>query len=129
MPPSYSYGKFVDLCMEGFSKFGINPLAMEKNHELLTEGGFENVTEKVWKVPIGIWPKDRKMKTIGLYNRSMIIDALQAVSMAPLTRGLGWTAAQVEVFLIDVRKSLMDSSVHSYLTFHVVTGQKPRGGS
>jgi hypothetical protein len=124
-PEHYGYGRFVDLCMEGFRSFGINPLMMEKNQELLRDGGFVNVEEKVWKVPIGMWPKDQKMKTIGLYNRSMLIDALQAVSMAPLTRGLKWSPAEVEVFLIDVRKSLMNTGIHSYLTYHVVYGQKP----
>jgi hypothetical protein len=64
------------------------------------------------------------MKTIGLYNRNNLVDALQAVSMAPLTRGLKWSPNEVEVFLIDVRKSLMNSAIHSYLTFHVVYGQK-----
>ncbi|KAK2008971.1 methyltransferase domain-containing protein [Colletotrichum eremochloae] len=127
VPPGYGYGRFVDLCMEGFRSFGIDPLGMERNAERLRASGFERVEEKVWKVPIGTWPRDQRLKTIGLYNRSMLIDALQAVSMAPLTRGLKWSAAEVEIFLIDVRKSLMDSSIHSYLTFHVVCGQKPSG--
>ncbi|WYZ35863.1 hypothetical protein EsH8_X_000510 [Colletotrichum jinshuiense] len=126
-PEEYGYGRFVDLCMAGFRSFGIDPLAIERNSELLRGCGFENVVEKVWKVPIGTWPRDPKLKTIGLYNRSMLVDALQAVSMAPLTRGLKWSASEVEIFLIDVRKSLMNTSIHSYLTFHVVYGQKPQG--
>jgi hypothetical protein len=121
----YGYSKFIDLCMEGFRKFGVNALATEKSRELLTDGGFIDVEEKVWKVPVGIWPKDPTMKTIGLYNRSIIIDGLQGVGMAPLTRALGWTPAEVEVFLVEVRKSLMDSSIHSYYTFHAVYGRKP----
>ncbi|KAK2049476.1 methyltransferase domain-containing protein [Colletotrichum somersetense] len=126
-PAQYGYGRFVDLSMEGFRSFGIDPLGMERNSERLRAAGFERVEERVWKVPIGTWPRDQNLKTIGLYNRSMLIDALQAVSMAPLTRGLKWSAAEVEVFLIDVRKSLMNSSIHSYLTYHVVYGQKPGG--
>jgi len=126
-PAQYGYGRFVDLCMEGFRSFGIDPLGMEGNAERLRKSGFERVEEKVWKVPIGTWPRDQNLKTIGLYNRSMLVDALQAVSMAPLTRGLKWSATEVEIFLIDVRKSLMNSSIHSYLTFHVVYGQKPGG--
>lgn len=76
-------------------------------------------------MPIGVWPRDPKLKKVGLYNRAMLYDALQAVSMAPLTRGLKWSAAEVEVFLGTVRKSLLDSSIHTYLTFHSVYGQKP----
>jgi hypothetical protein len=112
--------------MEGFRSFGVNPLSMERNPELLRDGGFENVEEKIWKVPIGTWPRDPVLKTIGLYNRSMLYDALQAIAMAPLTRGLKWDPAQVELFLIEVRKSLMNSSIHTYLTFHAVYGQKPK---
>jgi hypothetical protein len=127
MPPDYGYGLFIDRCREGFETFGVDVLLMEKNKELLINSGFVNVQEKVYKVPIGVWPKDPSMKRVGLYKRSNLIDALQAVSMAPLTRGLKWTPAEVETFLVGVRKSLMNASIHSYLTFHIVIGQKPDG--
>ncbi|OIW23061.1 S-adenosyl-L-methionine-dependent methyltransferase [Coniochaeta ligniaria NRRL 30616] len=110
-PPDYGYGRFVDHCMSGFRTFGVDPLSMERNAELLVESGFRDVQEKVWKVPIGTWPRDPKLKKVGLYNRAMLYDALEAVSLAPLTRGLKWSTAEVEVFLINVRKSLMDSSL------------------
>jgi hypothetical protein len=124
-PADYGYGRFVDLCIEGFRACGVDPLSMERNKELLLEAGFQDVQEKVWKVPIGPWPRDPKLKKAGLYNRAIMCDALQAVALAPLTRGLKWTTAEVEVFLVDVRKSLLDSSIHTYLTFHSVYGQKP----
>ena len=126
VPPNYGYGRYTELCLEGFRTFGIDPLSMEHNADLLRESGFEDVQEKVWKVPIGIWPRDPKLKKAGLYNRAMLYDALQAVSLAPLTRGLKWSPQEVEVFLVEVRKSLLDSSAHTYLTFHSVYGQKPR---
>lgn len=112
--------------MDGFRTFGVDPLSMERNADLLREAGFENVCEKVWKVPIGVWPRDPKLKKVGLYNRFVLYDALQAVSLAPLTRGLSWSAEEVELFLVEVRKSLADSSIHTYLTFHAVYGQEPR---
>jgi hypothetical protein len=124
-PPDYAYRRFTQHMMAGFGAFGINPLMMERNAELLLDGGFENVQEKVWKVPIGTWPRDPKLKKAGLYNRAMLYDALQAVSLAPLTRGLKWSPEEVELFLVDVRKSLLDVSVHTYLAFHCVYGQKP----
>lgn len=43
------------------------------------------------KVPLGVWPKDQTMKTIGLYNRIMIYDGLHGLAMGPFTRGLKWT--------------------------------------
>ena len=37
------------------------------------------------------------------------------VAKRPMERGLGWTTAEIEIFLVEVRKSLMDSSFHSYM--------------
>lgn len=56
------------------------------------------------------------------------IDYLRCVAGSQLEavhEGHGLSVEEVEVFLIDVRKSLMDKSVHSYLMFHVCYGQKP----
>jgi hypothetical protein len=40
--------------------------------------------------------------------------SLSGLSMALYTRGLGWTAEETEVFLVDVRKSMKDTKVHGY---------------
>ena len=37
------------------------------------------------------------------------------VAKRPMERGLGWTTAEIEIFLVEVRKSLVDSSFHSYM--------------
>lgn len=117
---------FLNNVKEGLARFGVDLLAMEKNPDNVREAGFVNVEEKIFKVPVGVWPRNPKMKTVGLYNRSMIYDGLQGISMGPFTRGLKWTPEEVEVYLIGVRKALMNSSVHSYLPFHVTIGQKPK---
>jgi hypothetical protein len=125
VPPGYGYGRFTDLMCDGFAKFNLFPRQMERNAALLRDGGFVGVQEQVFKLPIGTWPRDANMRAVGLYCRTMLVDALQGMAMATLTRGMGWTPQEVELFLVDVRRSLMDSSIHSYLTFHIVTGQKP----
>lgn len=116
---------FFQNVKDGLAAFNIDLLAMERNKELLRSAGFVNVEERVIKVPLGEWPKDPTMKTIGMYNRSMIYDGLHGLAMGPFTRGLKWSPESVEVFLVGVRKALMDSSQHGYIPFHVVMGQKP----
>jgi len=116
---------FLKGVKDGLAAFGVSLLGMEKNPDNVRAAGFDNVEERVYKVPLGTWPRDQKMKTIGLYNRSMIYDGLQGISMGPFTRGLKWSTQEVETFLIGVRKALMDNSQHTYLPFHVVIGQKP----
>jgi hypothetical protein len=102
--------------------------SMLNNPHSLTTAGFTNIQSKLFKVPLGIWPKNKTMKLIGLYMRSVMYDGLQGISMGPFTRGLKWTPEEVELFLVEVRKSLFDSKTHSYLLFHVYYGQKPVDG-
>jgi hypothetical protein len=45
--------------------------------------------------------------------------------MALLTRSMGWTAAEVEVFLVGLRQELNDKSIHILDHAHVVYGRKP----
>lgn len=39
---------------------------------------------------------------------------LQGLSLALFTRGLGWSAEELEVFLVDVRKDMRNNRIHSY---------------
>jgi hypothetical protein len=116
---------FINNVKKGLAALGVDLLSMEKHPQRLEEAGFTNIDKTVLKVPIGVWPRDPKLRTIGLYNRSMIYDGLQGIAMGPYTRGLKWTPAEVEVYLIGVRKGLMNHHVHSYYPFHAVIGQKP----
>jgi len=117
--------EFFENVKKGLAAFDVDLLAMRHNKQKLIQAGFVNVEERVFKVPLGVWPKDSRLKMIGLYNRSMVHDALQGVSIKPFTHGLKWSLAEVEVYLIGVRKDLTDNSQHAYIPFHVVTGQKP----
>jgi hypothetical protein len=39
---------------------------------------------------------------------------LSGLSMAVFTRGLGWTKEELEVFLVEVRKSMKNTKIHGY---------------
>jgi hypothetical protein len=125
MPSDYLVQQWLSYVAQGLAVMGPDLLGAVKNVQHLKNAGFINVEERVFKIPIGIWPKNKTLKMVGLYGRTMIYDGLEGNSLGPFTRGLGWTADKVHVFLVDVRRALMDSSVHAYLPFHVVYGQKP----
>jgi hypothetical protein len=125
MKEDYLFAKWLELCRKGLEKFGVDLLGPTKHVSYLKEAGYVNIQEKVFKIPMGIWPKNQTLKMVGLYMRSIILDGLQGNSIKPFTKGLGWSVEEVEVFLVDVRKCLMDKSIHTYMTFHVTYGQKP----
>jgi hypothetical protein len=90
----------------------------------MAAAGFEEVKTTTHKCPIGLWPRDKRLRLCGLFLRTAIMDGLRGLSRRPLT-ALGWTQLQIEMFLVDVRKATMDANFHSYFTFHSVYGRKP----
>lgn len=92
---------------------------------MMQRAGFTNVTERVLHVPIGTWPKNKVLKTVGLYWRTILLDGLQAIALGPLTRGLGWNREQVELLLIEVRRAYFDNAPLMYMPFHVIYAQRP----
>jgi metalloendopeptidase OMA1, mitochondrial len=81
--------------------------------------GFVDVHEEVFKVPINSWPKDPQFKLIGRFHERNMMDGLQAFSLGFMHRGLGWSRADIEVYLATVRQSLKDRSVHAYQKLYV----------
>lgn len=92
----------------------------------MREAGFVDVQETVSKVPLNPWPKDPHSREIGSWSERIWLDGLAGFTYVPFgPRGLGWTQDEMEVFMVDVRKSIQDRKVHTYQHFHVVTGRKP----
>ena len=127
MPPDYAVSVFWSTVILALENLGVNFNATLLLTDMMVQAGFVNVSTRIFHVPIGTWPKNKVLKKVGLYWRTVLIDGLQPIAMGPLTRGLGWTRDQVEVWLVDVRKSYFDIHVHSHMPLYIICGQKPGG--
>ncbi|GAQ07075.1 hypothetical protein ALT_4396 [Aspergillus lentulus] len=94
----------------------------------MREVGFVDVQERISKVPTNPWSEDPHLRTIGTWSETNWLEALSGWSYKPLL-ALGWSKPEIEVFLVDVRKSIQNRDVHSYMDFYVVTGRKPCPGA
>ncbi|RSL49825.1 hypothetical protein CEP54_012244 [Fusarium duplospermum] len=111
--------------IDGSAKFGKSLEGAIGWKEKLEKAGFVDVKQEIFKIPIGPWPKDPKLKEIGKYQ---IIQQIQAVeSYTPRIYGtvLGWKDEEVQVYVAKVRKELKDPSIHLYAPIYVVYGRKP----
>lgn len=124
-PKDCAIKKWANLIVEGTTNLGKPATCAEDYKKWLEEIGFENVVEVQYRWPQNGWPKDPKMKELGMWMLENFSNGLSGLSMAVFTRGLGWTQEELEVFLIEVRKSMKDTSVHGYWPIYVVYGQKP----
>jgi hypothetical protein len=77
------------------------------------------------KVPIGHWAKDRKMKEIGRLMRVQMIQSIPSFMIAYYTRILGYTMERTQVTMEAVKREFQDRSLHLYLRWYFVCGQKP----
>ncbi|KAI2617106.1 S-adenosyl-L-methionine-dependent methyltransferase [Hypoxylon sp. NC1633] len=122
--PVSQYWRFVD---EGLEQLGVN---FRFSHEgriasMMRQCGYVNVTERVFHIPIGTWPRNKTLKSVGLYWKTILLDGIQAIALGPMTRGLHWQREQVETFLVSVRRGYHDNSMLLYMPLVCVFGQKP----
>ena len=80
----------------------------------MREAGFVDVEEHILKLPVGPWPKDNRLKRVGLFEMVNMDEGVEGLSMMAFTRALNWSPERVHLFLADVRKQAKDRSVHSY---------------
>jgi len=61
------------------------------------EVGFVDVQQKIYKLPMNAWPKDKHLSTLGRMNKDNWLAGLSAYTMAPFSRHLDWTKNEIEV--------------------------------
>ncbi|KAK4206745.1 S-adenosyl-L-methionine-dependent methyltransferase [Rhypophila decipiens] len=127
MAADHPVAKFWELIHQGLSNLGVDfhAVAGGRLANTMRDCGYVNVSERTLQIPIGTWPKNKVLKTVGLYWRTILLDGLQAIALGPLMRGCGWSREQVEVFLIQVRRAYHDNSCLMYMPLHIIYGQKP----
>ncbi|KAK4238335.1 Phosphoethanolamine N-methyltransferase [Achaetomium macrosporum] len=120
----YALRDWMNYVVAGMRVLGSDSHAILSLPEQMKAAGFTDVQRTTHKCPIGVWARDKRLRFCGLFLRTALMDGLRGTSRRPLL-ALGWTQLQIEMFLVEVRKALMDGGVHSYLTLHVVHGRKP----
>ncbi|KAL9075427.1 MAG: hypothetical protein Q9157_004006 [Trypethelium eluteriae] len=128
MAPDHPLSKWTKLNDEAQMRMQRPVRIGNKLKRWFQQAGFVDVQEKVFKLPINPWTKDEKLKIVGRFHEASMVDGIQGFSLAPFSRALGWTKEEIEVYLIDVRKSISDRNVHCYHKVYVVWGRKPYPG-
>lgn len=105
--------------------FGKTLRIVDEAKDRMIAAGFQNVVEHRFKAPIGPWAKDRHLKELGRYNRLQWEEGIEGWSMMLLTKLLGWSRVEVEVYLMKMRQGLRDPKIHAYQEHTVVLGRKP----
>lgn len=68
---------------------GVTFRAAEVSFQSMKDAGFTNVTERIIKVPVGIWPKDKRLKTWGAWFEYFVLQGLEGFMIRSFTEVLG----------------------------------------
>ncbi|KNB11518.1 hypothetical protein FOXG_11387 [Fusarium oxysporum f. sp. lycopersici 4287] len=96
-----------------------------RQEECMREAGFTDLFSKSWKLPVGGWPQDKKLKQIGLYNGAFIDYSVDAFAIFPIGEILGWSKEEVTVLVSQMRKALREPRALPYFNVRTVYGRKP----
>lgn len=127
----YAWRDFTNFLKQGIAAMGSDLHGIVHVEEELNAAGFQDLRCKFLKCPIGPWPKKLRLQECGHILRDVCLYGLNGLTRRPFRDGLGWTNVQIEMFLVEVRKSLIAEDhhglpkFHSYFPFYSVYGRKP----
>lgn len=118
--------RWAELMTEGIAKMGRNfTTEGESVKQMMEEIGYVNVVCLPFKVPVGTWPADKRLKEAGAAQLVVMVEGIQSLSLAIFTRALGWSHEETEIFLMEARKAFKAKKQYLYWPSYVVYGQKP----
>ncbi|KAH8684983.1 S-adenosyl-L-methionine-dependent methyltransferase [Ilyonectria robusta] len=115
--------------VEGTAKFGKPMDGVFMWKEKLESIGFIDVQQLIYKVPVGAWAKDPKLKELGRFQGIQQVQAVESYTPALFARILGWTEEEIQVFIAKVKKDLTNPKIHLYIPVFFVWGRKPTAGN
>ncbi|KAL1963736.1 hypothetical protein VTN77DRAFT_7802 [Rasamsonia byssochlamydoides] len=114
-----------DKINEASEIFGKPFMASLEHKQRMLDAGFVDVTQDTYKVPMGTWPKNKKLKELGRFQLLQMLEAVEPFSLAIFTRVLKWTPEATRELMERVKADLCNPRLHLYSRFHFVYGRKP----
>ncbi|KAM0186346.1 hypothetical protein ACHAPI_011767 [Fusarium lateritium] len=113
------------ICQEGSKAFGRSLCEVPDDVQLLREAGFVDIQVTDFKVPVGGWAKDPKLRRVGQFLRATIENDLEGYTLMTWQHILGWPKDEYELFLMKMRKALRNGNIHGYMRNRFITARKP----
>ncbi|KAJ9352223.1 hypothetical protein DTO027B9_5924 [Paecilomyces variotii] len=118
--------QYYENVLPAMRKTGVEPGPGPKLEGWFRDAGFEEIHVEKFVLPIGAWPKDKRLKTLGAWNLVQAETGFEASAIAALTRHAGWAKEEVNVLVAKTLADARNPDIHGMFDFFVVYGRKPR---
>ncbi|KAJ9149241.1 S-adenosyl-L-methionine-dependent methyltransferase [Pleurostoma richardsiae] len=124
----YAVERWNELFREAGKKTGRSFAPVEDNLQAnaIKDAGFVHREQANYKVPLGPWAADKKLKEIGQFAQFAMDNDLDGYTMHIWHNVLNWPKEEYPVFLMSVREYLKNRSIHGYMSVRIVYGRKPK---
>lgn len=112
-PTESSLYKWFQIITEGAANLGRPWTNVVHYKRWMEEIGFEDVTEKKFYWPVNAWAKGKYYKQLSIIAQADFLSALEGLSLKVMG-SMGWSAEEVQVLLVEVRKDIKDTNIHCY---------------
>jgi len=127
MPDDFPVKIWCEKVRRGCDLMGKTAVVQPHIEEWMQNAGFVNIKQKLYKVPIGTWPKNKEQKKIGALNLLNMLMGADGFTLAIYTRLLKISTEDTMKELDAIKKSLRNKKVHMMFQVHRTIGQKPLG--
>ena len=154
MPPDSNIANWGPTFVKIGAKLGKGLDTFDTMKAQIEAAGFEDMHEKLYKVPLGDWAKNTVLREAGKFNKLHLLDAMEGYAMyAPLLDLIStlygpskpyclklmlirflltkfgepepWSAEEVQVYLAKVRDDINNRKYHAYSSVRRIWARKP----
>ncbi|KOS22898.1 Demethylmenaquinone methyltransferase [Escovopsis weberi] len=117
------WGKFF---IEGGKKLGRPFTIVDEGvqRKAMEAAGFVDIQEYDFKMPLGSWPKDPRLKQMGQFAEIVLDKDIEGWVLF-MANTLGWSREEILVYVGMLRKELRSGALHAYYSQKVVWARKP----
>ncbi|KAF2997663.1 hypothetical protein E8E13_005667 [Curvularia kusanoi] len=125
LTPTHILSQWSDVFHEASRRFGKSFFEVWHLPQYARDAGFVDVVENVYKVPVNGWPADPRMKEIGRWNFLHCTQGAEGWGLFLLTKVMGWSVEEAQVFIAKFRNGLKERRVHAYFEVVQFSARKP----
>ncbi|KUJ16053.1 methyltransferase [Mollisia scopiformis] len=121
----HGLNQWQTLVNEAARKFGKEIDLAPSHAQRMIDAGFVDVKEEIYKVPIGPWPKDPKLKEVGRYQLLHVTLGIEPYTFGFVGKILKWEDNECRVLTAKALQDVRNKGNHLYVRFFFVRGRKP----
>ncbi|CAJ2502354.1 Uu.00g097480.m01.CDS01 [Anthostomella pinea] len=91
----------------------------------IRDAGFVDIHTVDYKIPIGSWPEDPKLKEIGKRAEETFLADLEGYAQFAWNTVLGMPMTEMHIFLMEYRQEIRNPAIHTWLPQRLIYARKP----